>query len=443
MAETLRGPKAFRGKYTPEEYERILRAVEAQEREALMQGTLSQQQVQPVQMARDLPSMGVGPGPMPPPQRPGMPPMQGPQPDPNMQPQQPVDPQAGAQPGAQPGFGDMDALPPGVMVGPPKDEAETETRVSGWRAFIEKLKTDPTTQMMAMRIGTSLMQPVPVGQSTAGHVGLAIQDSMNYGAALKNAEMNRAKVKADIDLTTSQSTQALSSAENLGASASKTLTETQGLMLEQDYYKQTLGQRIDLLNAEIEKAGAAAGLSTAQTNRYKEDARLAGPESLALNELRRAQAWHYLNPNASVRAQAKAKEDYTKFMASHLLVADPALRELHKKDPGAAYSQAVVRANELSIAGGVTQDLSRQTAEQVLEGLRYEYKLRKDAGDKYATEADFDLWVLGILSDPMRKYEPAVRDQIFATLAKQRGKPQQPQPGTRQRLDSKGNFVTP
>lgn len=93
---------------------------------------------------------------------------------------------------AQPEMGSqMDQGLPGMMVPPPKTPEEVAARRNGWTALIDRVKNDPQIQMAMIKFGTGLMQPVPAGQSSAGHLGGALQSSVDYLQALKDQESRR------------------------------------------------------------------------------------------------------------------------------------------------------------------------------------------------------------------------------------------------------------
>lgn len=81
-------------------------------------------------------------------------------------------------------------VPPEVQqaMRPPTDAAEYQQRVSGWQAFQDRLRGDPNLQAALLRFGTQLMQPIPHGQSAAGHIGQALNQGANfYQAGTQNA----------------------------------------------------------------------------------------------------------------------------------------------------------------------------------------------------------------------------------------------------------------
>lgn len=80
-------------------------------------------------------------------------------------------------------------VPPEIQqaMRPPVDAAEYQQRVSLWQQFQDKLRGDPNLQSALLRFGTQMMQPVPAGQSKAGHIGRAVDQGANfYQAGVQN-----------------------------------------------------------------------------------------------------------------------------------------------------------------------------------------------------------------------------------------------------------------
>lgn len=92
----------------------------------------------------------------------------------------------------QPDMGGQLAEPlPGLTVAAPTTPEETAMRRGAWATLFDKIKTDPGVQMMLMKFGTSLMQPIPAQQSSFGHLGSALQSSVDYLQAYKDTEARR------------------------------------------------------------------------------------------------------------------------------------------------------------------------------------------------------------------------------------------------------------
>lgn len=93
--------------------------------------------------------------------------------------QAPGAPPSGIDPWVQAGT----QLDPKIAPGVAQTPEELDRRRSGWKTFISRLETDPNLQAMFLKMGTQLMQPVQPGQSSAGHVGAALQSGVDYAVA--------------------------------------------------------------------------------------------------------------------------------------------------------------------------------------------------------------------------------------------------------------------
>ena len=79
-------------------------------------------------------------------------------------------------------FGALAAQP---QVGPPVGPEETQTRMAGWKTFLDRLQTDPVLSAGAMRFATQLMQQRKPGETQAGHFAGALEHSIDYTAAAR------------------------------------------------------------------------------------------------------------------------------------------------------------------------------------------------------------------------------------------------------------------
>ena len=83
-------------------------------------------------------------------------------------------------------------LDPSYAPGPPKTPEEKAYRMEGWKQFIQKISTDPGLQMMALKMGTQMMQPVPLGGNAASHLGASLQSGVDYGLAYNEIQRKAA-----------------------------------------------------------------------------------------------------------------------------------------------------------------------------------------------------------------------------------------------------------
>lgn len=89
---------------------------------------------------------------------------------------------------------------PNIQQAAPADDNERAARVEGWKGFLQRLKSDPDMQKTLLKVGTTLMQPRPVGQTTVGQLGQAVQAGSDtlYGSRAARAESERANRELDI-----------------------------------------------------------------------------------------------------------------------------------------------------------------------------------------------------------------------------------------------------
>ena len=83
-------------------------------------------------------------------------------------------------------------LDPSYAPGSPKTPEEKAYRMEGWKQFIQKISTDPGLQMMALKMGTQMMQPVPLGGNAASHLGASLQSGVDYGLAYNEIQRKAA-----------------------------------------------------------------------------------------------------------------------------------------------------------------------------------------------------------------------------------------------------------
>lgn len=96
-----------------------------------------------------------------------------------------------ALPGANPGDPALDAGAGAVTPSPPGTPEEKEQRKGAWLEFFRRLRDEPQLNSMVLQLGTQLAQPVPLGQTRAGHVGRAIGAADIAGRSAEEQQKNR------------------------------------------------------------------------------------------------------------------------------------------------------------------------------------------------------------------------------------------------------------
>lgn len=74
---------------------------------------------------------------------------------------------------------------PSVAEGPPT-EGDHDARRTGWRTFLEGIKTDPDMKSALMSLGLGLMQDVPAGQSSLGFAAQQAENTLGYLTNLRS-----------------------------------------------------------------------------------------------------------------------------------------------------------------------------------------------------------------------------------------------------------------
>jgi hypothetical protein len=82
-------------------------------------------------------------------------------------------------------------MPPEVMPGPPQTPEQFQERKSQWSQVLDRINSDPNLQLMILRMGTRLMQPIAPGQTAGGHFASALEDSVDYLGGLREAKRAR------------------------------------------------------------------------------------------------------------------------------------------------------------------------------------------------------------------------------------------------------------
>lgn len=79
-----------------------------------------------------------------------------------------------------------------MMPGPPANMQEQSNRAQGWQALSQRFKSDPAWQLALLSFGVNMMQPRPMGQTAAGHVGQSIAAGMGTYGKQKQIEYQHA-----------------------------------------------------------------------------------------------------------------------------------------------------------------------------------------------------------------------------------------------------------
>ena len=172
------------------------------------------------------------------------------------------------------------------QIGPPATTQEFQERKTGWQKFAERLQNDPQTQQLVLGIGLRMMQPIPRGQSTGGHIAGAIGDAMNYqaqaGAQAREEARRLAESNANIEHRRAV-TQGLTQDQRYTAEDRPQVQQVRNVEIQRAQTQlQVAQQQLAALNAQV-----AAGLTSPEHLKKVADAEAA--KTQAEIDLRRAQ----------------------------------------------------------------------------------------------------------------------------------------------------------
>ena len=83
----------------------------------------------------------------------------------------------------------------------PVTPEEVAQRKSAWAQLFENIQSNPAMLLALTRVGADLMQPLPMWQTPAGHVGRAVSSGLDYLQAYEGTKLQREKLGADIAAT--------------------------------------------------------------------------------------------------------------------------------------------------------------------------------------------------------------------------------------------------
>lgn len=172
-----------------------------------------------------------------------------------------------------------DRAQPGVM--PPKDDAELQQRVTGWRAVMDRLAKDPVAQMALFRFGTQMMRPVQPGQTNLGHVAGALDVGATTAQLMQQEQTQQQTVSAE---TARRAKETEAQVKVAGAQVPRIEAETRRLT-------QMLEPEIENLRARTRQAQTAGDLQSIEADIKQVEARIArefGQETarLKMDEIR-------------------------------------------------------------------------------------------------------------------------------------------------------------
>lgn len=205
----------------------------------------------------------------------------------------------------------------GLDHSPPKDEADLQSRVSGWQDFMTKMQTDPVLRNTMMTVGAHLIAgPQFMGENTGSIVGRAIQNGLlthqlgrahEASAARATRQENRADASAQAQISSSEA-----AAENM---RQKTASDKESMPskkrkaeLEIQAKEQQLEQAPELLRSNLDTAASIRAKNYALANKANRPGGEGSPSTVS--ELSRL--YEIANPEADAKSIAKMVLEHNK-----------------------------------------------------------------------------------------------------------------------------------
>jgi hypothetical protein len=203
-------------------------------------------------------------------------------------------------------------LPPGYNAPAPATPEEEAQRANGWEK-LQKALADPTMQMSVLRMGLAMMQPVPVGQSTAGHIASGVGYGLDYLEAKRQQEFqNQQAAQRTQSLTGLQTAQT----EQTGAETERTRATTERIQKMTPLEVDEASKKLALLDYKLKSAPNEVERARLEAEKAKLqldlDTQYGSQDRSASLAMKRAQTGYYAALAASqsgLEAQRKAKAE--------------------------------------------------------------------------------------------------------------------------------------
>lgn len=116
----------------------------------------------------------------------------------------------------QPGVNDVVNNPLAqYMLPPPANSGEADQRRASWQQVLQ----DPKVTAMIGHIGRQLLQPIPPGQTTLGHLGAGMESGVDYLAQMQQEEALRKEAQQKLDMEQQRTTASVQQADAITAKA--------------------------------------------------------------------------------------------------------------------------------------------------------------------------------------------------------------------------------
>jgi hypothetical protein len=325
-------------------------------------------------------------------------------------------------------------LPSEIAPGPATTPEEQAKRVDGWKQILERVKSDPKLQLMLMKFGTQMMQPIQPGQTAAGHVGQAVSGSIDYLQAQQAQEAELAKTRAQTgqigaQTTTEQQRPAEVQAQTgaITAGAGKTAAETKQI--------QTMTpQMVEESKAKVLKLAAEAGLDKAHAEDYASGVTLKRNPvyTKAITDELEARAYYYRNPQLHYNTGAHFQEQLFNQLKDAYKVIDPGIADLMQQGTpeslAKANALATDRANQARFAGTAATTQAGETAQGNMDFLRAQYDHAVATGAKEVKGLPFETWAYQQIREPLNPTPKPVLAQMIKLLGQKKAPAATPSP---------------
>jgi hypothetical protein len=277
-------------------------------------------------------------------------------------------PQAGAR-STYPAIGNPPSSGGGGSAGGSGTPDEMQSRVSGWQAFQERAKNDPSLAMALFYLGAQIVQPRFGGQSTLGRIGESGVNMLNF----LNASRTASTEQENKQVTQAHEGQRIGQeGQRTQATVSQLQTQTRELEERMGYLPQNERDKHNLALAEYYQKLAAGDLEGAQAALQNARAELeANPRyQKAVIDNLNSQSQHWRNAAAKLKQPALITE--VEAYRDTLMKSKQWHPEL--TNPQERSATAELEAWKRFYPGGAKEIASGLTTEQLVSGAEDAYQ---------------------------------------------------------------------
>lgn len=229
-----------------------------------------------------------------------------------------------------------------------------------------------------LRAGTELMQPMPLWQTAAGHLGRAIQSGVDYTVSTKAGELDAQMKKAQIEQAKAGKDATVAGTEATRAGTTQTRVKTEALLQEMSNEQGLHGLKREELSTKIDQAKKAGLLDEARAKALQLELKTQPQYQAAIVKELLARAKYYEQGGASGAAPTAIMKN---------VEARAATLVSQGLDPVAARMQAWT---EIGMGKSGQQSLANDANAGTLVKLwKRRYELAKSAGKAKGSPEEF------------------------------------------------------